>query len=253
MYNDWLTIGGITIHGYGVMIAVGIFAAFLLSSKLAKQFGLDSDQVDNLILVVLASGYAGAKVIYCLVNWDQFVSDPLSVLGSGGWVVYGGIICGFLGSLVFCRRKKLDFMKYFNTLVPCVSLAQGFGRIGCFFAGCCYGKETSGWYGVSFPADSLGPGPGISVVPVQLISSAGNFLLAFLLYMNLRKGKHPEYTGGFYLMGYSLGRFFIEFLRGDTARGFFGPLSVSQAIAVFVFLLGAWLINRLQKEGETVL
>ena len=250
MYNDWFTIGGLTIHGYGVMIGIGILAAFWLASRLGKRFGLDTDQIDNIIFVVLAAGYAGAKLTYCLVNWNQFITDPLSVLGSGGWVVYGGIICGFLGGYLYCRKKNLDFMKYFNVMIPCASLAQGFGRIGCFLAGCCYGKQTSAWYGVTFPAQSLGPGEGISVIPTQLISSAGDFLLMILLYLNLTKGKHPEYTGGYYLMGYSLGRFFIEFLRGDTARGFFGALSTSQVIAVFTFLLGAWLINRRQKEGE---
>ena len=253
MYNDWFKIGSLTIHGYGVMIAIGIFAAFWLASKLGRRFGLNGDYVDNLILITLAAGYAGAKLTYCLVNWKQFISDPLSVLGSGGWVVYGGIICGFLGSLAYCRYKKIDFMKYFNTMIPCASLAQGFGRIGCFFAGCCYGKETTSALGVTFPANSLGPGEGIKVLPTQLFSSAGDFLLMYLLYLNLTKGKHPEYTGGFYLMGYSLGRFFIEFLRGDTARGFFGALSTSQVIAIFTFLLGAWIINNTQKKGETVI
>ena len=72
-----------------------------------------------------------------------------------------------------------------NVLMPAVSLGQGFGRIGCFFAGCCYGIRTTAWYGVEFPAESLGPGAGIKVIPTELISSAGNFLIFAFLLRNL--------------------------------------------------------------------
>ena len=237
MFNDWFSIGPLTVHGYGVMIAVGILAASWLATKLCKEYKLDYENIDSFIIFVIVVGYAFSKLTYCLTVFDQFLSDPLSVLGSGGWVVYGGILGGLLAALIWCKWKKWKFMDYFQVLMPCVSLAQGFGRIGCFFAGCCGGAVTDAWYGIQFPATSLAWNTTQKIIPTQLLSSAGDFLIfAFLMY-NLKKGKHPEDTGAWYLILYSVGRFLIEFLRGDLIRGGIGPFSTSQFISLFVVVL----------------
>ena len=81
----------------------------------------------------------------------------MSVLGSEGFVVYGGIITGVLAAMIYCRIKHLKFLEYFDLLAPSVALAQGFGRIGCFLAGCCYGRETTAFWGITFPEGSLAP------------------------------------------------------------------------------------------------
>lgn len=251
MFNDWFSIGPLTVHGYGVMIAVGILAASWLATKLCKEYKLDYENIDSFIIFVIVIGYAFSKLTYCLTVFDQFLSDPLSVLGSGGWVVYGGILGGLLAALIWCKWKKWKFMDYFQVLMPCVSLAQGFGRIGCFFAGCCGGAVTDAWYGIQFPATSLAWNTTQKIIPTQLLSSAGDFLIfAFLMY-NLKKGKHPEDTGAWYLILYSVGRFLIEFLRGDLIRGGIGPFSTSQFISLFVVVLGAYMIwNRQRKEEK---
>ena len=251
MFNDWFSIGPLTVHGYGVMIAVGILAASWLATKLCKEYKLDYENIDSFIIFVIVIGYAFSKLTYCLTVFDQFLSDPLSVLGSGGWVVYGGILGGLLAALIWCKWKKWKFMDYFQVLMPCVSLAQGFGRIGCFFAGCCGGAVTDAWYGIQFPATSLAWNTTQKIIPTQLLSSAGDFLIfAFLMY-NLKKGKHPEDSGAWYLILYSVGRFLIEFLRGDLIRGGIGPFSTSQFISLFVVVLGAYMIwNRQRKEEK---
>lgn len=251
MFNDWFSIGPLTVHGYGVMIAIGILAASWLATKLCKEYKLDYENIDSFIIFVIVIGYAFSKLTYCLTVFDQFLSDPLSVLGSGGWVVYGGILGGLLAALIWCKWKKWKFMDYFQVLMPCVSLAQGFGRIGCFFAGCCGGAVTDAWYGIQFPATSLAWNTTQKIIPTQLLSSAGDFLIfAFLMY-NLKKGKHPEDTGAWYLILYSVGRFLIEFLRGDLIRGGIGPFSTSQFISLFVVVLGAYMIwNRQRKEEK---
>ena len=251
MFNDWFSIGPLTVHGYGVMIAVGILAASWLATKLCKEYKLDYENIDSFIIFVIVIGYAFSKLTYCLTVFDQFLSDLLSVLGSGGWVVYGGILGGLLAALIWCKWKKWKFMDYFQVLMPCVSLAQGFGRIGCFFAGCCGGAVTDAWYGIQFPATSLAWNTTQKIIPTQLLSSAGDFLIfAFLMY-NLKKGKHPEDTGAWYLILYSVGRFLIEFLRGDLIRGGIGPFSTSQFISLFVVVLGAYMIwNRQRKEEK---
>ena len=249
MFNNWFSIGPFTVHGYGVMIAVGILAAVAMAEKLAKEYDLDYKNIDAFALFVVVLGYVGAKALYVLTNLDTFFVSPASVLGSGGWVVYGGIIGGLLAAIGWCRWKKWDFKKYFPVLITVVPLAQAFGRIGCFLAGCCGGHETHAWYGVSFPADSLA-WTTEPIIPTQLISAVGDFAIFAFLMWNLKHGKHSEDNGAWYLILYSLGRFLIEFLRGVVIRGSVGPFSTSKFISIFIFLIGAWLIFNRQKKEE---
>ncbi len=253
MFNDWFTIGSITIHGYGVMIAIGILAAFFVGERQAKKHGLDPNQVDNLVFVCLASGFLGSKIVYCLTEFDRFLANPMMFFSLDGWVVYGGIIGGVLGAMAWCKYKKLNFKDYANMLFPEVALAQGFGRIGCFLAGCCYGMETHSHFGVTFPEGSLAPA-GVSLIPTQLLSAFGDFVLFYILYKNYNSGKRPDLTAYLYLILYSVGRFMIEFLRGDEARGFVGSLSTSQFIAIFTCIAGIalLLLNRKEVKSESI-
>ena len=102
-------------------------------------------------LVGIVGGIIGAKLLYYIVEFPSILADPSILLNFGeGFVVYGGLIAGFLSPLIYTRIKKLSFLPYIDCAVPGVAFAQGCGRIGCFLAGCCYGKETSAWYGVTF-------------------------------------------------------------------------------------------------------
>lgn len=237
MFNDWFTIGPITIHGYGVMIAIGILVAFFFAERQARKGGLNVSVVDNLIFICLVSGYFFSKLTYVMINWDDFLANPMAVLGSSGWVVMGGILGGILGAYIYCKYKKVNFMEYFNLLIPGVSLAQAFGRVGCFFAGCCYGLVTTSKIGVTFPVDSLAPS-GVKLLPTQLMSSAGNLAIFFILFYLYRQEKLRKYTSAAYLILYSIGRFMIEFLRGDIERGFIFGLATSQFISIFTFIAG---------------
>ena len=229
MYNDLFSIGGLTVHGYGLCIGIGIAAALLLIWRRAEERKFDVQSVNTLILLILAAGFAGAKLFFVFAHWSEFRADPLGALGSEGFVVYGGIVCGLGAAYLYCRKRSLSFLRWVDCFIPCVALAQGFGRIGCFLAGCCFGKPTESFLGVTFPAGSMAPA-GIPLWPVQLFSAAGDFLLA-----------------GAYLLLYSIGRFLIEFLRADP-RGAVGTLSTSQFIALFTAAVGAAILI-LRKRG----
>ena len=139
MKNELFSIGPVTIYGYGLMIGIGILVCILMGMRRAKKYGLKEDAVIDIALVGLIVGWLGAKVLYVIVEWKAFLADPMSVLGTEGFVVYGGITAGVLAAIVYCKRKGLAFLEYFDLLAPSIAVAQGFGRIGCFMAGCCYG------------------------------------------------------------------------------------------------------------------
>lgn len=236
MYNDLFSIGPVTIHGYGLMIGIGIVLAFIAGTYLAKKKGIDADELFNLTTISVIGGFACAKVLFCIVEWDSFVKNPLGTLGSSGFVVYGGIIGGILLCALYCKIKKLPFWKYFDTVLPAVAIAQGFGRIGCFLAGCCYGRETDSFVGIAFHNSKFAPND-VKLIPTQLFSSAGCFIMAAVLFAYSRKERKDARTGALYLIMYSIGRSVIEYFRNDY-RGAIGILSTSQFISIFILIAG---------------
>ena len=236
MYNDLFSIGPVTIHGYGLMIGIGIVLAFIAGTYLAKKKGIDADELFNLTTISVIGGFACAKVLFCIVEWDSFVKNPLGTLGSSGFVVYGGIIGCILLCALYCKIKKLPFWKYFDTMLPAVAIAQGFGRIGCFLAGCCYGRETDSFVGIAFHNSKFAPND-VKLIPTQLFSSAGCFIMAAVLFAYSRKERKDARTGALYLIMYSIGRSVIEYFRNDY-RGAIGILSTSQFISIFILIAG---------------
>lgn len=242
MKNDLFSIGSITVHGYGLMIAVGIVAAYLVAEYRAKKMGLNHEKILSLSMWALLGGIIGAKLLFYITEIKEIVADPRILLNlSDGFVIYGGIIGGIVAGLIYCRKSNLNFLQYFDLVIPSVALAQGFGRIGCFLAGCCYGIETKGPLGIVFHQSLYAPN-GVSLIPTQLISSGLDFLNFFALILIAKKKKAEGQVAGFYLVFYSIGRFILEFYRGDLIRGSVGVLSTSQLISIFIVLLGVAII-----------
>lgn len=247
MYNDILSIGPLTIHGYGLMIAIGVILALFLGEHLAKKREMPWEEIFNITLVCVISGFLGAKALFCIVEFKSLLADPLSVLSSSGFVVYGGIIGGILGAAIYCKKKNLIFFDFFDVVLPAVAVAQGFGRLGCFMAGCCYGRETDSFIGIAFSHSDFAPN-GVKLIPTQLISFAGMLLISFVLVQFLKRNKKCGQTGALYLILYSIGRFFVEFLRNDH-RGAVGIFSTSQFISLFIVVIGVVLFV---KRGKCV-
>lgn len=241
MKNELMKIGPITIHGYGLMIVIGIVAAYVVADHRAKKMNLDYERISTLIIWSLIGGILGAKILYYITEIKEIIAEPKIILDvADGFVVYGGIIGGVLAGFLFCKKEKLNFLQYFDLAMPSVALAQGFGRIGCFLAGCCYGRETNSCLGIVFHESVYAPN-GVPLVPTQLISSGLDFLHFFILIFLAKRKKVDGQVAGFYLIFYSTGRFILEFFRGDLIRGSVGSLSTSQFICIFVFAIG-WAI-----------
>lgn len=252
MKYELFSFGPITVYGYGLMIGIGIIAAFLVADYRAKKMNLSSDRIFTLALLCVAGGLVGAKLFYVLTQLKEVLTDPKVTLSPfDGFVVYGGIIGGILSGFLYCRITHINFFKYFDLVMPSVALAQGFGRIGCHLAGCCYGMETKGPLGIIFPATGLAPA-GVPLVPTQLISSGLDFIHFFVLLFIAMHKKTDGQVAGFYLIFYSVGRFVLEFYRGDLIRGSVGTLSTSQFISIFIFVIGWIIVLRKADKAATL-
>ena len=242
MAIDLFSIGRFTVHGYGLMIGIGFLAAVFVGSYLAKKSGLSDNDFVNMAMFVLIIGFLGGKLLHVIVEFRAFLEDPLSVIGSEGFVVYGGIITGIATIYAYCRIKKLEFIRYIDLFAASVPINQALGRIGCLFAGCCYGKRTTSGFSLVFPERCCAPA-GVPLLPTQPIMAAGNFIIFAVLVVLWLRGydKKKGLMTSLYLIMYSVGRFFIEFLRDDE-RGSVGVLSTSQFISLFIFAAGSVLL-----------
>lgn len=216
MHPILMKAGPFTVYSYGAFVALGFTAAAFLIYRRAASFGIDKDNIIDLLVLMLVSGVIGARLLYVLLNFGYYLANPFEILAlsKGGLVWYGGFFAAIGSSLIYMKRKSMGFWNTMDLIVPYVALAQAFGRIGCFFNGCCYG---------------------IKGIPVQLYSS---FLLVAIFILLVIWQDRRRFIGEIalgYCMLYSLKRFGIEFLRGDNPRIFLG-LTMSQIIS-FVFMI----------------
>ncbi len=232
-----IQIGPLTLHLYGIMTAVGYLSAFIISEIRAKKKGMDANILYGIFWCAVLGGSLGSKLLYYITSIPDIIKNP-SILWNfqNGWVVYGGIIGGVLTSLIYCRYKKVDFVKYLDLVLPAVAFAQGCGRIGCFFAGCCYGRETDFPLSFQYWKSEYAPN-GVKLIPTQIYSSIGDFAIAFILMAYAkREPKRGKVAAGYCIL-YSIGRFIIEIFRNDY-RGAIGFLSTSQLISIFILIVG---------------
>ena len=238
MFND-IHIGPVTFHMYGLMIAIGFLAALFIVLKRGKKTGLSEDTIYGIFYCAIIGGLIGCRLLFILVELPNVKNNP-SILWDfrNGYVVYGGIIGGIITAFVYVTRfRKERFGPYFDTVMPAVSIAQGFGRLGCFFAGCCYGAETESPFHIVFTHSDFAPN-GVKLIPTQLMSSAGDFLIGFFLLYYGAKNKVTGRCAAMYMVLYGIGRFIIEFFRGDY-RGSVGIFSTSQIISFIIVAVGA--------------
>lgn len=230
----------LNIHMYGVMIAVGILCAFLTLFYLTKKKGVDVRFTDFIFYNGIASIVVGFGFATLFQSTYNYIKNPSAgfELGSGMTFIgglIGGVAC-FLAIYFIFRKKYTTRLYEVISLLPCsILIAHAFGRIGCFFAGCCYGKETDSFLGVQFP-DLPHP-----VHPTQLYEAAFLFVLfAVSVYLILKKDfKHNL---SLYLIAYGVFRFLIEYVRGDDRGELVGFVSPSQFWSILMVVAGVAII-----------
>jgi phosphatidylglycerol:prolipoprotein diacylglycerol transferase len=246
--------GPFTIHTYGVLLAVAFLAGLFVVSWQARKAGMDAGRITDMAVWVLIAGLLGAKLMLVVVEWDHYARnwrDLLSLLRSGG-VFYGGLLGGIAVAWYYARRYKLPGWQTADVLAPGLILGQAIGRLGCFAAGCCYGKPASLPWAVTFTdvyaAREVGTPMDTPLHPAQLYESLANFLIFLvLIWLAPRKRFHGQVIVSYVIL-YSGARFLLEFLRGDPSRGAFfgGMLSTSQLIAILLLVGAAVVLPRLR-------
>ncbi|HWQ06128.1 MAG TPA: prolipoprotein diacylglyceryl transferase [Feifaniaceae bacterium] len=242
------TVLGLTIPMYGLMTAVGMLAAFLLLLKTSKYIRFTEDQILSAALWAIICGFLGAKILFWLVEIKEIIANPHYLLETlrEGFVFYGALIGGLGGVAIYAARHKLPYLAFVDLFSPSLVLAHAFGRIGCFFAGCCYGMECDCAISVVFPTGAVAPA-GVPLLPTQLMESAFLFILSVVLIRMLKKEKVFGVVASWYMILYGAWRFAIEFFRNDE-RGFVGALSTSQFISIFAVAAGILLLILVTKK-----
>lgn len=250
IYPVLLDFGRVKVYSWGFMMAVGVLAATIGIYKRFKQEGYDPDHALDLVILLVVTGLLGSRLAYiAMFEWRDFLAHPgiffsLSNGGFQGLVWYGGFTAGVIAFLVYIRIRGYSFWKMADILAPYLALAYAIVRIGCFLNGCCYGLVTDSPCGVVFPdVDHF------SRYPTQLFSSALNLLLFAGLYWYYPRRRFDGQVLVYYLLGYSIYRFVIEFFRENWI--FFGPLSIAQVYSLIIFAVGLGLYLWRRSAGRS--
>jgi phosphatidylglycerol:prolipoprotein diacylglycerol transferase len=230
----------LTIHTYGFLVALGFLAGIGFAVWRAKKEGLPTDKIIDLSFYILLAAIIGSRLLFIIINAGHYIEHPLDVvkIWEGGLVFYGGVLLAVPTALWYVRNAGLGLWNTADIFAPAVAIGHAFGRLGCFAAGCCYGKisEAFPWSVIFTDPECLAP-LNIALHPVQLYEAAGEFMNFFILAGLMRYKKFDGQLFMTYLLLYGTLRFVVEFFRGDTARGFLvGPVSVSQGISILMVL-----------------
>jgi len=301
MHPVLFRLGPLTIHWYGMMMALGFFAALANWTVLGRKEGRNFNFCSDLLFWIMVAGIVGARIAYIAADLQYFISHPSEIIrvDRGGLIYYGGFLGAGIAIVAIARIHKQKLSSLMDFVIASLPLAHAFGRTGCFLNGCCFGKLVSSGLGVRFPltspaarmqyenglitnervnrlmtyvndghmtteqftdrirelvesgAISAADGRALPVHPVQLYEAAFNLSLFFLIAYAYRRRKTDGSILALYLLTYPVGRFCIEFLRGDFRIRLAG-LSVAQLVSITLFAIG-WIIfawSRKNPRGE---
>ncbi len=220
MFPEPLTLGPLHFSVYGLMAATGVLAALALFSLTARQRGLTPGQARDFCFWMVLIGVLGARIGYVIFHWPEFADRMVTVFAywRGGLMFQGGVVLAIVVSPAILKRYQLAFWPTMDVMAPSLALGQSFGRLGCFGAGCCYGRPTGpdNPLAVIFPLNSQAPA-GWPLWPTQLMDSLGLAALSLILCWAIRSEsfRRPGRVAGLYLLIAGLTRVGMDFMRGD--------------------------------------
>jgi len=249
MHPILIDFGFFQLPSYGVLLATGVVVALWTLRLRASRAGMDGTHLVDFGLWLVIWALVGAKLLLVLVELPRYIKDPASILGTirAGGVFLGGFIAAVVAAVVLLRRYNLPALASFDVLSPSLALGHAIGRIGCLMAGCCWGAACDLPWAITYTSEvaagNLGTPLHQPLHPFPIYSSLFNFGLYALLALYYRRRPVAGSVFATYLMLYGVGRFFLEWTRGDAVRGFVlgGALSTSQLISIALILTGAGL------------
>lgn len=234
--------GFITVYSYGVMLSLAFLLAVFFAGRQAQKQNIPAEKIWDLGFVLIIAGIIGARILFIALNLRFYLSAAwweIFMLHHGGLVFYGGLISALIGGVIFLKYNNLPILSMADLVIPYVALAQAIGRLGCFLNGCCYGRVTHLFLGIRFPHNDN------SLHPTQLYSA----VFLFLLFLGLAGiGRRRKFAGQvfiLYFIFYGIGRFIVEFFRGDNPI-FFAGLTVSQVLSAVAIILASVMYWRIR-------
>ena len=268
-----ISVFGFEIAYYGITIAIGVMAGIFLAGFLAKKTGQDSETYYDLAMYAVILSVIGARIYYVVFSWEHYKNDLLSILNlrEGGLAIYGGVIAAIITTYVFGRVKKISFGLLADTAGPGLILGQIIGRWGNFFNREAFGEYTDSLLAMRLPVDAIRSSDitekmmeymevvdgtsYIQVHPTFLYESLWNVCILTIMLLWI---KHKKFNGEvflIYLLGYGVGRTWIEGLRTDQLLIPGSQIPVSQVLAVVMSLFAIVMIymgRKKKKDNEKV-
>ncbi|HEY6768878.1 MAG TPA: prolipoprotein diacylglyceryl transferase [Candidatus Sulfotelmatobacter sp.] len=263
MHPQLLHFGRFFLPTYGFLVSLGVLLGLWISVRNSERLGIDGEKAWNLGILVVLAGIVGAKVLYIINDWSDYSGHlgdifSISTLQAGG-VFSGGLLAAFVAAAWYVRRHHMPPLGTCDAFSPGLAFGHAIGRVGCFAAGCCYGKPTHHFWGVTFTnplANSITGTPlNIPLEPTQLFESAVQLANFFFLMWMLKRRKFEGQVFGAFLFIYGIARFFLEYLRDDPGRGsvFGGAMTGTQLISVGLVIGGGliWWLRPGTKSAPT--
>ncbi len=248
--HPFINIFGFSVPSYGLMMGLAYIAAVYYCYKQQSHLNLGKDKIFDLIFWLIIGALVGGKIFYIWFNFDSFAASSFIEKIRYGFVFYGGFLGGFIAGIIWLKRYKQPILPAMDFFAVPLALGHAIGRIGCFLAGCCYGKISHNFLAVKFTnSDSLVPAHlhNVGLYPVQLMESLAVLILFFILFYFYKKPHKNGIIFAGYLLGYGLIRFALEYLRfDDRGAGLFG-FSPSQIIAIILIIISVFLFKRKEK------
>jgi phosphatidylglycerol---prolipoprotein diacylglyceryl transferase len=250
-------LGPLTIHWYGVLVALGFLAGLWTATRRAPRQGISGELVADLVVPWLLFGsMIGARVLYVVTYWrESFADQPwweVFMIQRGGLVYYGGLIGAALACIAFAAFKRQPLWKLADVLAPSIPLGYVFGRLGCLMNGCCYGRACDLPWAIRFPEDNPSHPPTHLVHPTQIYDAVLSLGLYFGLAWLYRRKKFDGQVFAAYLMCYAVTRSVVEVFRGDYDEAHrHAGLTPAHLVSVGIFLAGVVLFSLLRRAPTT--
>jgi phosphatidylglycerol:prolipoprotein diacylglycerol transferase len=257
MHPIFFKLGPITIHTYGVFIALAFLLALITAQRQAARVGINKEIIVDVGFYAILSAIVGSRLLFILYEYDYYIAHPLDIfkIWQGGLVFYGGLFAAVTVTIIYLRMKKIQVLKVADIFAPSIALGQGIGRLGCFSAGCCFGKPTTIPWGVTFTNKlSLIPEHllGVKLHPTQLYESFGAFIIFIFLFFFQKRQTFKGQILFLYSMLYGILRFITEFFRAkETQEIILEKFSFSQTVSVVIFIGSVIMLFYLYKKSPS--